>query len=76
MASIEIREKKNRENGSKRSSSHAGSNLSYSLSQIEKLKSTFRMSCERGGGDETSNNVKSHREEQVSKRSEQIASAA
>lgn len=57
-----------RESGSKRANSHTGSNLANSLSHIDKLQSAFMMGTggrERGGGDETSSNVKSYRNDEV-----------
>ena len=72
-ASIEIRERKNRDNGSKRSYTHASSNLSNSLSQIEKNHSAFLMNRERGGGDEMSNNVKSYKGDDISNLSDKKA---
>ena len=72
-ASLEIRDRKFRENGSKRANSHAGSDFVNSLTNIDKLQSSFLMGTggrERGGGDETSNNVKSIRGEDLSALSE------
>ena len=53
-----------RENGSKRAHSHASGSMTNSSSHIEKLQSAFLLGGrDRGGGDETSNNVKSIRGE-------------
>lgn len=59
-ASLEIRERRLRESGSKRAQSHASGSLTNSESNLEKLQSAFLLGRERGGGDETSNNVKSN----------------
>lgn len=63
-ASLEIRERRMRESGavsSKRAQSHAGPHAlgTSSESNLEKLQSAFLLGRDRGGGDETSNNVKS-----------------
>lgn len=62
-ASIEIRDRRIRDSGSKRAHSHAGGSLTNSASNLEKLQSAFLLGRDRGGGDETSNNVKSNQGE-------------
>jgi hypothetical protein len=59
-ASLEIRERRRIDGGSKRAQSHASGSLTNSASNLEKLQSAFLLGRDRGGGDETSNNVKSH----------------
>lgn len=60
-ASLEIRERRMRESGGKRAQSHASGSLTNSESNLEKLQSAFLLGGrDRGGGDETSNNVKSN----------------
>ena len=57
-ASLEIRERRIRGDGnSKRAHSHASGSLTNSASNLEKLQSAFLLGRDRGGGDETSNNV-------------------
>ena len=60
-ASLEIRERRIRGDGaSKRAHSHASGSLTNSASNLEKLQSAFLLGRDRGGGDETSNNIKSN----------------
>lgn len=59
-ASLEIRERRTRDGGSKRAHSHASGSLTNSASNLEKLQSAFLLGRDRGGGDETSNNIKSN----------------
>lgn len=76
-ASLEIRERRLRESGSKRAQSHASGSLANSEANLEKLQSAFLLGRDRGGGDETSNNVKSHQGEldpaQLSEKKSSIA---
>ena len=63
-SSIEIRDRKMRDHGNKRAHSHASGSMTNSSSHIEKLQSAFLLGGrDRGGGDETSTNVKSYRGE-------------
>jgi hypothetical protein len=60
-ASLEIRERRRLDGcGNKRAQSHASGSLTNSASNLEKLQSAFLLGRDRGGGDETSNNVKSN----------------
>ena len=56
-----------RDHGSKRAHSHASGSLTNSASNMDKLQSAFLMGRDRGGGDETSNNVKSNKGDEASK---------
>lgn len=55
-----------RDHGSKRAHSHASGSLTNSASNMDKLQSAFLMGRDRGGGDETSNNVKSNKGDEAS----------